>query len=93
MTVKFTLQNSKIAKYGSDFTSFENIAKINKTFVLKHTSAQEKIIFEFFDLIKYFLLIISILGILDLAHRKNLVQANVQDAGKKIMEMYISGES
>ena len=37
------------------------------------------IIFEFFVLIKYFLFIISILGILDLAHRKNLVQANVQD--------------
>ena len=33
------------------------------------------IIFEFFVLIKYFIFIISILGILDLAHRKNLVQA------------------
>ena len=29
-------------------------------------------------LIKYFLFIISILGILDLAHRKKLVQASVQ---------------
>ena len=36
------------------------------------------IIFEFLVLIKYFLFIISILGILVLAHRKNLVQANVQ---------------
>ena len=35
------------------------------------------IIFEFFVLIKYFLFIISILGILVLAHQKNLVQANV----------------
>ena len=35
------------------------------------------IIFEFLVLIKYFLFIISILGILVLAHRKNLVQANV----------------
>ena len=34
-----------------------------------------KIIFEFLVLIKYFLFIISILGILVLAHRKNLVQA------------------
>ena len=36
------------------------------------------IIFEFFVLIKYLLFIISILGILDLAHRKKLVQASVQ---------------
>ena len=36
------------------------------------------IIFEFLVLIKYFLFIISILGILVQAHRKNLVQANVQ---------------
>ena len=35
------------------------------------------IIFEFLVLIKYFLFIISILGILVQAHRKNLVQANV----------------
>ena len=35
------------------------------------------IIFKFLVLIKYFLLIISILGILVLAHRKNLVRANV----------------
>ena len=34
------------------------------------------IIFEFLVLIKYFLFIISILGILVQAHRKNLVQAN-----------------
>ena len=33
------------------------------------------IIFEFLVLIKYFLFIISILGILVLAHRKNLIQA------------------
>ena len=33
------------------------------------------IIFEFLVLIKYFLFIISILGILVLANRKNLVQA------------------
>ena len=36
------------------------------------------IIFEFLALIKYFLFIISILGILVQAHRKNLVQATVQ---------------
>ena len=36
-------------------------------------------IFEFFVLIKYFLIIISILGILDLAHRTNLVLANDYD--------------
>ena len=35
------------------------------------------IIFEFLVLIKYSLFIISILGILVLAHRTNLVQANV----------------
>ena len=35
------------------------------------------IIFEFLGLIKYFLFIISILGILVQAHRKNLVQAIV----------------
>ena len=35
------------------------------------------IIFDILVLIKYFLFIISISGILDLAHRKNLVQANV----------------
>ena len=34
------------------------------------------IIFEFLVLIKYFLFVISILGILVLAHRKILVQAN-----------------
>ena len=34
------------------------------------------IIFEFFVLIKYFLFFISILGILELAHRKKLVQAS-----------------
>ena len=27
LAVKFTSLNSKIAKYGSDFTNFENIAK------------------------------------------------------------------
>ena len=32
MAVKFTSQNSKIAKYGSDFTNFENIAKMKKIF-------------------------------------------------------------
>ena len=36
------------------------------------------IIFEFFALIKCLLFTISILGILDLANRKNLVQAIVQ---------------
>ena len=35
------------------------------------------IIFEFFVLIEYFLFIISILGILDLAHRKKILQAIV----------------
>ena len=30
VAVKFTSLNSKIAEYGSDFTNFENIAKIKK---------------------------------------------------------------
>ena len=37
----------------------------------------KKFIFELLVFIKYFLFIISILGILVLAHRTNLVQANV----------------
>ena len=37
-----------------------------------------KIIFEFSVLIKYFLFLIFILGILELTHRTNLVQATVQ---------------
>ena len=45
---------------------------------LKMPPRMKIIIFEFFVLIKHFLFIISILGILDLAHRKNFVQAIVQ---------------
>ena len=43
---------------------------------LKMSPHMKIIIFEFFISIKYFLFIFSILGILDLAHQKNLVQAN-----------------
>ena len=38
---------------------------------------ERMIIFEFLVLIKYFLFMIPILGILNLAHRKNLVQATL----------------
>ena len=44
---------------------------------LKMPLRMKIISFEFFVLIKYFYFIISILLILDQAHRKNLVQANV----------------
>ena len=45
--------------------------------LLKMPPRMKIIIFEFLVLIKYFLFIISILGILVLAHRKKLVQAIV----------------
>ena len=39
VAVKFISQNSKIAKYGSDFTNFENIAKIKKKYFINIISA------------------------------------------------------
>ena len=35
MAVKFTLENSKIAKYGFDFTNFENVKEKKKNFCCK----------------------------------------------------------
>ena len=43
-------------------------------------SRMKIIIFEFFVLINYFSFIISISGILDMEHRKNLVQANAHNS-------------
>ena len=34
VVVNFTSYNSSIAKYGSDFTNFENIAKIDKKYFI-----------------------------------------------------------
>ena len=48
------------------------------------------IIFELLLLIKYFLYIISILGILELAYRKNLVQASIQSSIDDILRAYRS---
>ena len=60
-----------------EFEIFSFLAQVLKVLKLKMPPRMKMIIFEFLVLIKYFLFITSILGILVQAHQKNLVQANV----------------
>ena len=48
VAIEFTSLNSKIVKYGSNFTNFENIAEINKRLFYQYSTGGQFLFDDFF---------------------------------------------